>query len=67
VPRDEGGRPAPYPRYPQPGGLPVTEAAAEKGLALPETAAALYREHGVPDDRIAVSGVCTPQVARSEA
>jgi dTDP-4-amino-4,6-dideoxygalactose transaminase len=28
-------RQAPYRRYPQPGGLPVTEAAAEKVLALP--------------------------------
>jgi glycosyltransferase involved in cell wall biosynthesis len=35
---------------------------ADKVLALLETEAALYREHGVPGDLIAVSGVCTPQV-----
>jgi glycosyltransferase involved in cell wall biosynthesis len=35
---------------------------AEKVLALLETEADLYRENGVPDELIAVSGVCTPQV-----
>jgi glycosyltransferase involved in cell wall biosynthesis len=35
---------------------------ADKVLALLETEAELYREHGVPDERIAVSGVCTPKV-----
>jgi glycosyltransferase involved in cell wall biosynthesis len=38
--------------------------AADRVLALLETEADLYREHGVPDDLIAVSGVCTPQVAQ---
>jgi glycosyltransferase involved in cell wall biosynthesis len=35
---------------------------ADKVLALLETEADLYRENGVPDELIAVSGVCTPQV-----
>ena len=39
-------RQAPYARYPQPGGLPVTEAAAEKVLALPMHA---YLEPEVQD------------------
>lgn len=39
-------RQAPYARYPQPGGLPVTEAAAEKVIALPMHA---YLEPEVQD------------------
>jgi glycosyltransferase involved in cell wall biosynthesis len=35
---------------------------ADAVLALLETEADLYREHGVPDHTIAVSGVCAPQV-----
>jgi glycosyltransferase involved in cell wall biosynthesis len=35
---------------------------ADRVLALLETEADLYRENGVPDKLIAVSGVCTPQV-----
>jgi glycosyltransferase involved in cell wall biosynthesis len=39
---------------------------ADKVLALLEAEADLYRGHGVPDEQIAVSGVCTPQVPPSD-